>query len=136
MSLAQTPYDSTLAASYSDDLDSPWLTQGEIVFVTLLAFVVLLALIMGIYVVCRTRSNEDEAQHQAVDGHRASFVVDIEVTETPKDGEDGRLLALSPPAPCVEGRHPAAEGGAPHVSKRYKLAAIDHMNQISQTGRH
>lgn len=141
MSSTASPDESAVAVSYRDDDDSSWLTKGEIVFVTLLAFVVLLALILGIYTVCTRREEgattpESEAQHRSADGQRAAFVVDIEVTETPPDGEHGKLLAPSPPPPRTKGHHSAAEVGAPHVSNRYKRAAIDHMNQISQAGRH
>ena len=182
MSSAASPEETPVEDASTDHADggsSNSLTQGEIIFVTLLSFVVLLACILGTYALCRRHQKQkqqidqkDDAQRLTSDG-QGTDIVDIEASGSLDhqggDAENGKII------PRETSQHPVSGGpllrrasvesnrnvkkmkiqgsrratmdgeGSRHanmgalgsnVSSRYKHAAIEHMNQISQTGRH
>ena len=173
----------------ADGGTSKALTQGEIVFVTLLSFVVLVAICVGAYLYYRrkTRANEQFINNKSnnnseVGGGSAHqqqqqqqlgteiTVVDIENNgqlALPMNTTEGGAAVANPihrrctldstgsGAPPNKSRRPSMESDhsgslgplvqprrasqssmGSNVSANYKLAAIEHMNQISRNGRH
>ena len=189
--MGYVPYrDSKLTKLLMDSLGgtSKALTQGEIVFVTLLSFVVLVAICVGAYLYYRrkTRANEQFINNKSnnnseVGGSSAHqqqqqqlgteiTVVDIENNgqlALPMNTTEGGAAVADPihrrytldstgsGAPPNKSRRPSMESDhsgslgplvqprrasqssmGSNVSANYKLAAIEHMNQISRNGRH
>eukprot|EP00581_Thalassiosira_minuscula_P016634 CAMPEP_0183725170 /NCGR_PEP_ID=MMETSP0737-20130205/19665_1 /TAXON_ID=385413 /ORGANISM="Thalassiosira miniscula, Strain CCMP1093" /LENGTH=177 /DNA_ID=CAMNT_0025956017 /DNA_START=166 /DNA_END=699 /DNA_ORIENTATION=+ len=149
------------------------LTQGEIIFVTIMSFVVVLAIALGAYAVCRHRRKKqmpekEEIKRRASEGQGTDILVDLEGSGS-MDQEGGdiplvkfqdirRASADSNGNDTKSNRERRAtiesegsnrlssSGRAPrrpsqctigtNVSMNYKAAAIEHMNAITQTGRH
>lgn len=177
----ETPDDASPAPS--DGGSSKQFTQGEIIFATLLSFVVLIAVILAIYAVYIHRKNPlidlkdaDQRRPSHGEGTEISCVVGCDAgaidhhVDDAENGSDRNFhhgpgsrrgsmesngsdvkksrqvrrsstdgsYGMIPQQQGVESGRRASMGalGGPNVSRQYKLAAIQHMNQISQTGRH
>mmetsp|Transcript_1718 Transcript_1718/g.3670 ORF Transcript_1718/g.3670 Transcript_1718/m.3670 type:complete len:189 (-) Transcript_1718:258-824(-) len=187
MSTDASPEETPIDASPNNPDDggsSLQLTQGEIIFATLLSFVVLVAVILGIYVIYMHRRNQlmdqkDAGQRRPSHGQGTvtSCVVDGDTgaidhqVDNAENGNSDRNSSHGPGSrraiidsngsgmknirqgnhrrATVDGsgsngmtlggessRRASISSGAPTVPSHYKLAAIEHMNLISQTGRH
>lgn len=168
----------------SDGGNSSGLRQGEIIFVTMLSFFVLLGIIMGTYAMWRHRRRKEVEQKEADERQRTDLTIDIEAGEMHIKGGDsektsrrdslsqqdserhsrrgsrrasedssngrGNIQRYNRRATVEIGSGHGMDGTRPperhrratmsslgsNVSAGYKLAAIDHMNQISQSGVH
>eukprot|EP00584_Thalassiosira_punctigera_P003575 CAMPEP_0172532764 /NCGR_PEP_ID=MMETSP1067-20121228/5697_1 /TAXON_ID=265564 ORGANISM="Thalassiosira punctigera, Strain Tpunct2005C2" /NCGR_SAMPLE_ID=MMETSP1067 /ASSEMBLY_ACC=CAM_ASM_000444 /LENGTH=200 /DNA_ID=CAMNT_0013317317 /DNA_START=33 /DNA_END=635 /DNA_ORIENTATION=+ len=165
----------------ADGGSSKHFTQGEITFVTLMSFVVVLAGLIATYVACRRRRKrknelvqlEGTGKDVALDMEANIAMVHLEtanIISQRHDGGGGPPLSRPPSrrrSSSMERRGSMESGGqggrrrstaesssdgeydtkralrkmrrasnGSSVSSTYKQAAIDHMNQISQAGRH
>mmetsp|Transcript_9849 Transcript_9849/g.20821 ORF Transcript_9849/g.20821 Transcript_9849/m.20821 type:complete len:184 (-) Transcript_9849:70-621(-) len=147
-------------------------TQGEIVFLTLLSFIVLLALVMGTYTYWRHRRKKNRQATNPNDNGRGGADIEMnmetfgashdekvkiitqECSLPPENGKNNNISTSRRSASMdshnrrrstVESdgsigdkrkRRMSDRSGTSSVSSHYKLAAIEHMNQISQAGRH
>ena len=130
-----------------DGGSSKKLSQGEIIFVTVLTFIIFLALILGIYCYIQRKKRKSQEESQIV-----------------ADGSNKELKEEQAPASVIDiggvHQHSSHHGGSNHPSSRqqerrkstrrssngsigsgsvgsdYKKAAIDHMNSTLSSGRH
>mmetsp|Transcript_20890 Transcript_20890/g.37469 ORF Transcript_20890/g.37469 Transcript_20890/m.37469 type:complete len:185 (+) Transcript_20890:3-557(+) len=155
----------------SDGGTSKHFTQGEIVFVTLVSFIILLALVMGTYTCWRHRRKKNsQTTNPNNNGQGGDDIeMDMEISGASHDEKvkiitrefllppENRNRNNNSPTPrriastdshrrrsTVESdgsngdkrkRRMSHSSGTSSVSSQYKLAAIEHMNQISQAGR-
>lgn len=189
MSSADSPPEATVDASPipDDGGSSKHLTQGEIIFVTILSFLVVLAVSLAIYAIFfqnrkRQQQLDQEKANNAGGGQGTEIVVDIEANngamgqkangaenngrEIQRSASSGAIprrasedsnggggrrprrstldhtprsssIDRGPRRATTEGpvRRTTVTSMGTNVSSHYKLAAIEHMNQISQAGR-
>lgn len=191
----ETPVDSPpeSGAGAGDGGNSKHLTQGEIIFVTLLSFVIVVVIVWGAYEFHRRRKRQQTDQKEDEQRRASAEGLDMEITVTDPEikgltnGGDAENKAMreNPGSQAWDGnrrgtlesndsdakmnrgssrraswesngsegkmgrngsRRGSMDSGpnrrstlgsvGSNVSSNYKLAAIDHMNQISQAGRH
>lgn len=168
----ETPNDASSDPGYGGS--SMQLTQGEIVFATLLSFVVLVAIVLALYtyyihrkpkqpmdatgteisciVDCDANAKDEADNVRGVNGfgrRRSSMESgSTDIRRGSMDDNDGFGNRGGPRRTTTDSigingargngtesdRRASCSALGPNVSRQYKQAAIEHMNQISQTG--
>jgi len=141
-------------------ITSSKLSQGEIIFVTILSFVICLSILLGIYMYIRRKRLKAEAalkeqQRLQDENNKPTFVIDCPNVESQMNsnnsGRQQQQRRGSQSSAGTNSNHGnssyqhrqqerrqstrrSSNGSIGSVNSNYKKAAIDHMNQISSTG--
>ena len=158
--LDETTTTTTDETTQQQPITSSKLSQGEIIFVTILSFVIFLSIILGIYMYIRRKRLKAEAalkeqQRLQDENNKPTFVIDCPNVESQMNsnnsGRQQQQRRGSQSSAGTNSNHGnsshqhrqqerrqstrrSSNGSIGSVNSNYKKAAIDHMNQISSTG--
>lgn len=135
------------AAAQQQIPDPHSLSSGEIIFVTILVSIITIAVGLAIQSICQRRKEKQrEKENAAVDQKIAVTTVEMGTDEDytnngPVIGGSSRRFSIDSTSSgrnSMAGfnRKDSTTSLASRVSLDYKFAAIEHMNQIAQRGRH
>ena len=122
-----------------DGGSSKKLSQGEIIFVTVLSFIVFLALILSIYCYIQRKKRKSQEAEVAVDESKElkeqapASVIDVGPSSVHQHSSHGDSSHHRQQERRKSTRR-SSNGSIGSVGSDYKKAAIDHMNTLSSGG--
>ena len=122
-----------------DGGSSKKLSQGEIIFVTVLSFIVFLALMLSIYCYIQRKKRKSQEAEVAVDESKElkeqapASVIDVGPSSVHKHSSHGDSSHHRQQERRKSTRR-SSNGSIGSVGSDYKKAAIDHMNTLSSGG--